>query len=224
MHAYLFIGDSVQTNILTITSLLDINHIASYDRMMLIPGDKASIGIKEARQFISALSLSPQSSPFVAGIIPDASLLTPEAQQALLKTIEEPPPSVQLYISATSETLLLDTIVSRCQITRVLGTSDTITQQDHDACKKTLDALALATRGERIAIIQSIAKTKEDAKRFIDTAIMCYERELHATSVSDDRQRVVAHTIHELLTAKQLAGNNVHPVQLLEHIYLATVI
>ncbi len=47
-------------------------------------------------------------------IIPDAGLMTPEAQNALLKTMEEPPSYVHIILIADNRELLLQTIRSRC--------------------------------------------------------------------------------------------------------------
>jgi DNA polymerase III gamma/tau subunit len=223
MHAYLFIGDSEQTNT-SIGVALEKEHVASYDRVTLIPADKASVGIKEARQFIHDLSLMPQSSTILAGIIPDGSLLTPEAQQALLKTIEEPPPHVQLYIGVVSESQLLETIVSRCQLIHLTHDTAYISDDDVASCMTTIESLTQATLGERLKIIQSIGKTRDDAKRWIEYAIMCYRKRVKMNDKNLTLRSQDIAILHELLSAKQLASNNVHPVQLLEHIYLATTI
>jgi DNA polymerase-3 subunit delta' len=67
------------------------------------------------------LSLKVPSKRLVdrAIIVEDSHLLTPEAQNALLKTLEEPPAGTILLLTATHEQTLLPTIRSRTQVLAV---------------------------------------------------------------------------------------------------------
>jgi DNA polymerase-3 subunit delta' len=49
-------------------------------------------------------------------LLPDAHTMTREAQNALLKLLEEPPAGSMLILTATSEQSMLPTIISRCQV------------------------------------------------------------------------------------------------------------
>lgn len=64
------------------------------------------------------LSLKPMSGRYKIAIINDAELLNDEGANALLKTLEEPPPHSLLILLATTPDALLQTIRSRCQIVR----------------------------------------------------------------------------------------------------------
>lgn len=74
-----------------------------------------SITIEEARRIKNFVSLSPYVSPYKFIIIDDAHLLTAEAQNALLKVLEEPSPSSILILVTANPESLLPTITSRCQ-------------------------------------------------------------------------------------------------------------
>jgi replication-associated recombination protein RarA len=80
-----------------------------------------AIGIEAVRQLERFLALKvPGSSAFSrAIIIEDAHLLSIEAQNALLKTLEEPPQGTLLLLSVTSEQSVLPTIRSRAQMIAV---------------------------------------------------------------------------------------------------------
>lgn len=83
------------------------------------PGNTRSISIDAVRELQGFLSLKvPGSSQRVArvAIIEDAHLLTAEAQNALLKTLEEPPLDTVIILTATSTEALLPTIQSRVQV------------------------------------------------------------------------------------------------------------
>ena len=74
-----------------------------------------SIGIEEIReQLTSDVDIRPYSSPHKIYIINDAQLLTLQAQNALLKTIEEPPAYAVILLLTNNIEALLPTISSRC--------------------------------------------------------------------------------------------------------------
>jgi len=62
------------------------------------------------------VSLKPMSGRRRVALIDDAERLNEESSNALLKTLEEPPPNSVLILIATSADLLLPTIRSRCQV------------------------------------------------------------------------------------------------------------
>lgn len=82
---------------------------------LLVTGNNA-IGINDIRALKSFLNTKPIKSPIKTIIIHPADKLTPEAQNALLKTIEEPPAYVQLILVTQIPQKLLPTIVSRCEL------------------------------------------------------------------------------------------------------------
>lgn len=79
---------------------------------------KASVGIDEVREGISAVQLRPYEGGYRFWILSEAERLTAEAQNALLKTLEEPPGHLVLVLVAGGEDALLPTVTSRCRIMR----------------------------------------------------------------------------------------------------------
>ncbi len=74
-----------------------------------------SIGIDEIRnQVVNDIAIKPYESPYKIYIIDEADKLTLQAQNALLKTIEEPPVYGILLLLADNPEALLPTITSRC--------------------------------------------------------------------------------------------------------------
>ena len=73
------------------------------------------ISIDEIRdQVISDVAIKPYCSPHKIYIIPDAEMMTVQAQNALLKTIEEPPEYAVIMLLTANADALLPTIQSRC--------------------------------------------------------------------------------------------------------------
>jgi len=79
------------------------------------PGRAATLTIETVRRLRSAGALFPLEGTRRILIIDDAETLLEPAQQALLKTLEEPPRAVTLMLLADEPEALLDTIRSRCQ-------------------------------------------------------------------------------------------------------------
>ncbi len=74
-----------------------------------------SIGVGDVReQIINDVDIKPYSSPYKIYIVDQAELLTVEAQNALLKTIEEPPEYAVIFLLTTNSEAFLPTILSRC--------------------------------------------------------------------------------------------------------------
>lgn len=84
------------------------------DLMWFGPGDK--LGIEQARKIKDFLSLKPYQSGGQIIVITSAQNLTTDAQNALLKTLEEHADGITFILGVSSEDQLLSTIISRCQI------------------------------------------------------------------------------------------------------------
>ena len=112
-HAYLFAGSrgTGKTSVARILAgkigckPMDIHEI-----------DAASNrGIDDIRELRAAVQTLPFESPYKVYIIDEAHMLTKEAFNALLKTLEEPPAHAVFILATTEARKLPDTIVSRCQ-------------------------------------------------------------------------------------------------------------
>ncbi|HXG42716.1 MAG TPA: DNA polymerase III subunit delta' [Dehalococcoidia bacterium] len=80
------------------------------------------IRIVQVRELERALALKPFEGRTRVAIVDPADAMNLEAQNAFLKTLEEPPPDTVLVLVTARETVLLPTIRSRCQRT-ALGTA-----------------------------------------------------------------------------------------------------
>jgi DNA polymerase-3 subunit delta' len=79
------------------------------------PGRGSTLSIDTVRRLRSSGALFPLESDRRILIIDDAETLLEPAQQALLKTLEEPPQGVTLMLLADEPEALLETVRSRCQ-------------------------------------------------------------------------------------------------------------
>lgn len=88
------------------------------DIVYVEPTDKKVISAEQARQIVTDAYIKPFESQKKVYIISDASKLNDFSQNCLLKVLEEPPEYVVFIIIATTETLLLQTVLSRCTVVR----------------------------------------------------------------------------------------------------------
>lgn len=74
-----------------------------------------SISVEDIReQLVNDVQIKPYSSRYKIYIVPDADKMTVQAQNALLKTLEEPPAYAVILLLANNVSALLPTILSRC--------------------------------------------------------------------------------------------------------------
>ncbi|HXW04738.1 MAG TPA: DNA polymerase III subunit delta' [Vicinamibacterales bacterium] len=85
------------------------------DVMMLAPGESGTIKIDQIREAIERSGYRPFEGRRRVVVVDDAEAMVVEAQNALLKTLEEPPASSVFVLVTSRPELLLPTVRSRCQ-------------------------------------------------------------------------------------------------------------
>jgi DNA polymerase-3 subunit gamma/tau len=131
-------------------------------------------GIDDIRELKEAVYTLPYESAYKVYIIDEVHMLTKEAFNALLKTLEEPPAHVVFILATTEEEKLLDTILSRCQVFRFNSPSRAVlTTLAIDIGKKegftispeAADLIALAADGsfrDALGIVQKVMLASGD--------------------------------------------------------------
>lgn len=112
-HAYLFCGGRGTGK--TTVARIFARDIGCNDEDIIEIDAASNRGIDEIRELREAVRTAPFSSPYKVYIVDEAHMLTKEAANALLKTLEEPPSHVIFILATTDPEKLPQTIVSRCQ-------------------------------------------------------------------------------------------------------------
>lgn len=82
--------------------------------------EKSGIGVDEIREQINDdIEIKPYSSRYKIYIVDDSEKMTVQAQNALLKTIEEPPEYAIIILLTTNADMFLPTILSRCVLLNI---------------------------------------------------------------------------------------------------------
>ena len=85
-----------------------------------------SIGIEDIREQLAGdIQIKPYQSRYKIYIVPDSEKMTVQAQNALLKTIEEPPSYAVILFLTTNAASFLPTILSRCVVLNMKPVPDT---------------------------------------------------------------------------------------------------
>jgi len=85
-------------------------------RVFGLEDGKVNISIDAVRALINFVNIKPSLASVKIAAVKDAHLLSLEAQNALLKILEEPPEYAQIILLCSHESSLLDTVVSRCKL------------------------------------------------------------------------------------------------------------
>ena len=118
-HAYMFegpngIGKNTMARELA-AILLEMENLFNSPDYIEIKPDGNSIKIAQIRKLQSDILVKPYKS-YKMYVIDEAQKMTVEAQNALLKTLEEPPKYAIIILITDNKESLLDTIKSRCEI------------------------------------------------------------------------------------------------------------
>lgn len=118
-HSYMFVGiQGIGKKIIAkefAKNILCLNTDNNPDFSIIGP-DGNSIKIEQIRELQKKIQEKPIISNNKVYIIDDADMMTQEAQNCLLKTLEEPPEYATIILIGSNENLFLPTIKSRCMI------------------------------------------------------------------------------------------------------------
>lgn len=149
------------------------------DLLWVEPQDaESSLGVKDAKKVREHFHLKPYSAKGRVVVIWQSDRLTLDAQNSLLKTLEEAPTEALLILTAKSEQELLPTVISRCQIINVLSLGRLTNKDKLQKWSNTLDELMASTTTQKFQIIE---KT-EDKDEMFEALIVYVHEKLRADS------------------------------------------
>ena len=98
--------------------------------------------VEDIRSLTEQVRFTPQAGKYKVYIIDEVHMLTTQAFNAFLKTLEEPPPYAIFILATTEKHKVLPTILSRCQIFdfKRITTSDTVEHLEHICTRENIQA------------------------------------------------------------------------------------
>ena len=215
MHSYLITGNDPQRRQKEIEKLLRKHKVTAQNLLSFVPDEKTkSWGIEFVREiigFVSARTTAPGKTRAI--VIEEAHILTPEAQNSFLKTLEEVPQDTIIILSASTQELFFETILSRCYI---IKTQNNLPKINYQHEKTLLQKLAKAGVGEKVKFVEKVGKKREEALSFVEDQLNFLHQQLHTSQADLQLTRA-------LLSAHQDLQSNVNPKMVLFELLLKYV-
>lgn len=130
-------------------------------------------GIDDIRTINETVAYTPASGKYKIYIIDEVHMLTKEAFNALLKTLEEPPPKVKFFFATTEPQKVLPTILSRCQRFNLKRIPNSLIATKLQHIAKALDRKV--DEGALRLIAQRSEGGLRDAESFLDQILAFHE-------------------------------------------------
>lgn len=210
MNPIIFVSSSPELSLQKIFQQKDV--VPTADRMIF--NTQTSIGIDEVKHVLSQLQSKPLKEPFKYLIFPQAQLITPIAQQTLLKSLEDSPDFIQFILVTPSLDSLLPTIISRCKVEYHHHPQQNKLPQYIHQLAADLQSNSLS---QKLILAAKYAPNKHEAQTTITDLISFYRETLH-TKPSPQTVKILDNLLkcHQALTA------NTNPTLSLEHLFLNT--
>lgn len=212
-HAYLFEGpDYLEKKAVALwfTKLLGCQN-PDITEITVLEG-KQEISINQIRELRRYLSLSPHSSMHKVAIIESAELMTSEAANAFLKTLEEPRGNAVLILIANTISMLPETILSRCEIIKFRSVPL------DEVCKNFINKEHVAILDKPVSdifeYIEKISKDNEKVLNVLNSWLLWFREQMIKTKSQTEILKQIQKTKNLIL------NTNVNPKLALENLVL----
>ncbi|MGH7245411.1 MAG: hypothetical protein ACREGI_00575 [Candidatus Levyibacteriota bacterium] len=221
MQSIILVAKNAEKKDAYITSFCEKEHISKFDQTVINTDD--SVGIELVRIMQKSIHLKPFQGEKKIVIIANAQTLTIQAQNALLKILEEPPLSTYIFLLTTTLENFLPTILSRCNI---ISLEEEKKEFDKKQLLTEFLALKHAPIGEKLQKAEKLAEKKEALSVWFEEMILSLRNEMLACTKKKDIDEIssvdFAHAINKYQKAYQiLKQTNVNPRFLLENLFLS---
>lgn len=188
--------------------------ISQFDQTLV--SEEGSIGVEIIRKLQEKIFLKPFQSKEKVIIFEKAQNLTIEAQNALLKILEEPPAHTYIILCAFQEDILLPTILSRCHIIHLEEKRKDMSLSDKEFYEKDLTILLSGTIGEKLQLVETVAKDKQEAF-WLEQIIHVARNQM----LDNEEKQLFLPVLKHLQQAhKEITTTNVSARVILEHYFL----
>lgn len=214
MHSFLLISTNEKIVVAKASEICASLGISQFDQTVL--QKEKNIGIEDIRQLQKNLSLSPLQGTHKAAIIYQADTMSIDAQNAFLKTLEEPPAHTIIILLGKDKEAFLPTVLSRCSI-QEFSASEKKEPLSHTEITQMMATIDTATIGQRLAMAEKIAKTKDGALQWTISAQVLLREELLKSKKT--KEVTLIRKLQE--TQKTLAYTNANTRAVMEQLFLS---
>src|SRR3989344_8254921 len=174
-----------------------------------------SVGIEEVRGVQEKIYLKPIKSKTKAIILKAYNGLTIEAQNALLKILEEPPNNTIILLLTETVSQVLPTILSRCKNIAIDDKREKFSKKERDQIIEAISSLSSSGIGKRLKLAQDFGKSREEAIVWIEKMI----EEINEDTAFEQNKIKILQKMQETYTI--IKTTNVNQRFALENLFLS---
>ncbi len=177
-----------------------------------------AMGIEDVRNIHKKIILKPFKGKAKAVVIQAYENITTEAQNALLKVLEEPPANTIIIINTSKKELLLPTIISRCKIIELKEKETNLADGDLLQLSDILNILLNGKIGDKLKVAQDISKNKDEAASWLEKMSLFVRKKL-IENQNDSKYPSLLKSLQT--TYKAIKNTNVNQRIALENLFLS---
>jgi DNA polymerase III gamma/tau subunit len=213
MNTYIISSKNFELAITEIDKLNKENKVDKFD-IEILEFEKA-LGIEDVRNIQKKIFLKPLKGDRKSTILMLKASATVDAQNSMLKLLEEPPPSSLIAIITDNYNSFLPTILSRAKIIEL---NEKLGELNNEPIKQILE---IDGEGDALFLAQAVSKDKNEAIKWLKDAILG-ARELMLENLEDKPKALrLRKLIHKLeLAHYDLKNTNVNTRLALENLFL----
>lgn len=205
-------------------SNFDTQSVCNQTNITVINQTQESIKIKTIREIKAQLAYGTyQAGQTRYLIFLNAQLLTIPAQNALLKSIEEPPANTQLVFVTQTPEKLLETIRSRCQMIHIANPNKNDVQSElkMSEIRKLFFEIIHSNPGQKIAIVTNY-KEREDSLLLCNKLLKFLHKEL-SNPKTELTTKQLTHNLNILLKTINYLEHNTNAALTLENCFFELI-
>jgi len=213
MNTYIISSKNLELALSQAEKINKENNVDKFD-IEILEFEKA-LGIEDVRNIQKKIFLKPFKGEKKSLILKLTNAATIDAQNSMLKLLEEPPPSSLIFLITDNYQTFLPTILSRAKIIEINEAEKEI---DDSGLRKILE---MSGEGDSLYLAQSVSKDKDGAIIWLESAILS-ARELMLENLENKHEALrIRQLIHKLeLTHYDLKTTNVNSRLALENLFL----
>lgn len=174
MLAKIILHANLDQRVDLIRKILSENNLIPPHPDLLYLEDAEKLGVEQTKKIRQFLSLKPYSAKGRAVALESAHNLTLDAQNSLLKSLEEPPKNAIILLGAESESNLLPTIISRCEIVKVESGKWKVKSKHENKYAEDIQRLINSSIQERFEYIEKL----EEKDKFLIALLLYFRNKL----------------------------------------------
>lgn len=209
MVATIVLSQDLEKRIIKILEILEREGLKKNHPDLLYFDGLSKLGVEEAKKIREHFALKPFLAKGRGAVLESGDKLTHDAQNALLKTLEEPPEKAVLILGANSTDAFLATVLSRCQVIRI---EDYPKDQENKLLKnylKDIEGLEKKSLEEKFLFIEKL----EEKEQFLEALSIYYHQKMQKNPSFLEINK-------KLLKAQEWKKSNVNIRAILEYLMM----